>query len=587
MRLLWLLAGAAFLLRFAVASELIRNDPAVAAPKAVTDMKTYLDLADGILRGNFPDTFYYQPFYYTVFLPVCRLFGKVWPLAFAQSLLGAAAVFLAGVSARMIYGRRAGIWTSLLAALAAVPIYFTPYALLEILQSFWIALLFFLTLLLWRRTSGRRLWPAAGAALGCSILTRGSSWCFLPVLLAVALVRRRSWKHFYWSAALLILSMLLVQLPFALYNSVRLGRVSGPSTAGGAVLAIGNNPESAPAGLEIPYPKTYELWLAKENKISVPRRMWEWFKREPGAFVEQQVRKFMLFWDAADYSNNITKANARKSSLLRHLRFLPQGVLLFLGLAGLFSGFYRGFFRRRQRFLLLAWFVALYALSMAAFYILTRFRTPVMPLLAVSGGVYLARLLKCGPFGRTLRLGALGAAALFMVYAFPTLYASGWEPAVAAAVRPHGVRTEFEYSPWPWAGAPGGPYLMVCDHSSILRGGWAAIGNRFQVEKLLSPGVKLRGTRALLAIPAPGGDGGATLTANGERQRVAVSNGWIIAEIPVREEHGTLRLTLELSRPEGGWTGVVDARRDYGRTKMNGKAVPGEFAAFLVVPVEK
>ena len=204
-----LIALAAFLVRFIVSWQLIRNDPAVISPSPITDMKTYLDLADGILRGDFPKNFYYQPFYYAVFLPLCRLFGGVWLLALAQSLLGGISVYLAGLCARFCGGRKAGVIGALLAAGCAVSIYFTPYALLEVLQAFWIVLLMFLCLRLNHKfTMG--LWAAAGLVLGCSILTRGNCWCFLPVLL-YAIFRQTPWKTFLKRAAALLVLVLLPQ----------------------------------------------------------------------------------------------------------------------------------------------------------------------------------------------------------------------------------------------------------------------------------------------------------------------------------------------------------------------------------------
>ena len=59
----------ALLLRLLVCLELA-DAGAVRRPWSGTDMATYRDLAAGILRGEFPDAYYYQPFYYTVFLPL-------------------------------------------------------------------------------------------------------------------------------------------------------------------------------------------------------------------------------------------------------------------------------------------------------------------------------------------------------------------------------------------------------------------------------------------------------------------------------------------------------------------------------------
>jgi len=579
-----LIALGAFVIRFAVSCELIRNDPTVTAPSSITDMKTYLDLADGILRGVFPKNFYYQPFYYAVFLPLCRIFGGVWLLALAQSLLGGVSVWLAGLCAQFCGGKKAGIFAALLAACCAISIYFTPYALLEVLQAFWIVLLMFLALRLNRRFSWG-LWTAAGLVLGCSILTRGNCWCFLPVLL-YAVFRQTPWKTFLKRAAVLLFLVLLPQLPFAAYNTWQNGRVSGPSTAGGAVLAFGNTPEGAPAGLEIPYPKTYELWLSKEKEISIPRRMWEWFKAEPGAFLEQQFEKCMLFWDAVDYPNNITELNAQKSSIMRTVRFLPSAVLLITGLAGLFSWFCRrSRTMRRRPYLLLTAAILLYALSISAFYILARFRVPVMPPLAASGGVFIAGLFRRNPFGIRIRLIGLGALAVFIVCGFMPLYSMVYEPMVISIVRPLGVQTEFETSPYDWPNQPGGPYLLITDHASVLKGGWGGTGNNFTVVKTLVPKRPPRGSRALLVLPVFGPEGSAALTVNGERQIIKIQKNLICAEVPIHYENGKIQLNITLSEAVGEWTCAMDARRDYGRTLFNGKPVSGELVAFLILPV--
>ena len=579
-----LIALAAFGIRFAVSCELIRNDPAVLTPSSITDMKTYLDLADGILKGIFPENFYYQPFYYAVFLPLCRLTGGAWMLALAQSALGGLSVYLCGLCAQMTAGRKAGIWSSLTAALCAISIYFSPYALLEVLQGFWIVLLLYLTLRLRQKFTLSRA-AVSGLVLGCSILTRGSSWCFLPVLFYV-ICRKTGWKHAVARAALLAVFVILPQIPFALYNTVQNGHLSGPSTAGGAVLAFGNTPEGAPAGLEIPYPKTYELWLSREKEISIPRRMWEWFKAEPAAFLEQQFQKCMLFWDAVDYPNNITEMNAQKSAIMRTVHFLPTGILLLLGLAGLVSGFYRGYFLKRKNFLLLGSFIVLYALSISAFYILARFRVPVMPLLAASGGVFLTRLLQRNrPLEGRIRLIGSGALAGFAVYGFMPLYAYAYEPTVMSVVRPYGVQTEFgETSPYDWPHRPDGPCLLIADHSSVLKGGWTGIGNNFCVTKRFCPKKIPRGNRALLVLPVFGDEGSAALTVNGERRHIAIRNRMICTEVPIRTENSQIVLDITLSEAQGDWTCAMDMRRDYGRTVLNGRKVPYELAAFLVLP---
>ena len=371
-----------------------------------------------------------------------------------------------------------------------------------------------------------------------------------------------------------------------IYNTVQNGYLCGPSTAGGAVLAFGNNPEGAPAGLEIPYPKTYELWLDKEKEISVPARMLEWFKAEPGAFLEQQFQKVMLFWDAVDYPNNITEYNARKSVIMRTVRFFPTGMILLLGLSGLFGGFYRRYFLKRKSFLLLGSFIGLYALSISAFYLLARFRVPVLPLLAASGGVFLSRLQRHQGFSHRIRQIGIGALAGFVVYGFMPLYSYVYEPSVAAFVRPGGVQTEFETSPYDWPQRPEGPYLLLADHSPVLKGGWAGIGNSFSAVKTFRPKIPPRGKRALLVLPVIGGEGSVDLTVNGERQRAWLRHHMICAEVPIRRDNGKIVLDLMLSDPSGEWTCAIDSRRDYGRTVQKHRKMPYELVCFLILPVQ-
>ena len=586
-----LIALLAFLIRFAVSYQLAEADPAVTAPPVITDMKTYLDLADQILQGKFPETFYYQPFYYAVFLPLCRFIStSALFLAFLQSLLGAATVYLTGKAARSLAGTTAGLCGAALCCFSLIHIYYTPYALLEILQGFWITLLFYLLLRLRKRSSFLR-WGIWGVILGCSILTRGNTLLFLiPAgMVFFSLRKKLSGKKWSFSLLGLLLGMILLQMPFSIYNSVKTGRICGPSTAGGAVLAFGNNPEGAPAGLELPYPKTYELWLSKEKECSIPQRMFQWFCREPGAFLEQQFQKGMLFWDSMDYPNNITEENARKSSLIRSLRFLPTGILLALALAGIFTSLFRKRYRWNRSIHLWLTFTLLYAMSIALFYILARFRLPATGLLCMGGGIFLGEFFRRHTtFTIRVRLLLLGGIAAFLVYGFNPLYAVAYEPLAARTFRPYGVQTEFDSSPWQWQKAPGHAlkFRMVCDHSSILRGGWTGIGNQFKVRKIFRIPEQIRILdQALLVLPSPGRGGVAVLSVNGVYTAVPVQNGMIKLQIPVRNEGGEICVDMELTEARGDWSCVLDTRRDYGRTRINGEKVPGELAAFLILSI--
>ena len=68
--LLLAIAALGLALRAAVCLQLA-DTPAVAAPGVQTDMATYVRLAHDVQRGQLPDHFDYQPFYYTASSPGC------------------------------------------------------------------------------------------------------------------------------------------------------------------------------------------------------------------------------------------------------------------------------------------------------------------------------------------------------------------------------------------------------------------------------------------------------------------------------------------------------------------------------------
>ncbi len=87
------LALAALFIRLGASSELAAFNNglnSVTVPSPATDMCTYRNLATQIANNNYKGVFYYQPFYYAVFLPVLQIvFGSsIWAVIIAQCLLG-------------------------------------------------------------------------------------------------------------------------------------------------------------------------------------------------------------------------------------------------------------------------------------------------------------------------------------------------------------------------------------------------------------------------------------------------------------------------------------------------------------------
>ena len=442
-RLAWLGAGA-FLLRLAVSVELLLQNGgrnSAIQPAAVTDMATYLKHADEILAGTFQLPFYYQPFYYAVFLPVIRFFScSPYFLAFLQALLGAAACIFAGLTAAHLTGRKAGLWTAGICAVSSPLLLYTPFAMNETLQSFNFALLAYLGVKLMKKDS-RKLALLTGAVWGIATLTRGNALLF-GILLLPLLAYKKAWK-----SALAALAMcFLVQSPFILANSLHLKKFSGPSTAADAVLALGNTPEAPPGGRNpglpagpMEYPETYTDFMARSAERAVPWQMLDFMRREPGAFFELQFRKILLFWTGQEIPNNVSLYGEGENTVLLKLGLPGRSfILLPLVLAGMLV--YLPKFRQK-RWLWLYSLVVIYWGATALFYDLSRFRAPILPAAFVFAGCFADRSIRFYRAKKPLLVSVILPLTLgiFVVNAAYDLYRENLESTIHRFCRPDGI----------------------------------------------------------------------------------------------------------------------------------------------------
>ncbi|MBQ6471893.1 MAG: glycosyltransferase family 39 protein [Victivallales bacterium] len=395
---IWTLLGIvllAFLLRLGVCVELSGIE-AVVKPEYKSDMDNYLRLMRRIWVGDWPDHFEYQPFYYTVFLPLCRCLGgdNPWPIMILQCLLGACTVGLTGLCAAKLFGRVAGLFSALLLALYNIHIFFTPFALYEVLQAFWLILLFWLGLLCLKQNRWWQ-WLLTGLVLSLATLTRGNALLLLPVFLAALVWRNKMhWRTLGLTVAF-ILVFTLPRLPFSIRNYHWAGRWVGPSTAGERVLLIGNSPE-APAG-QLMYPRTYHNWTIdtelrpEQGRVSATGRIFKWALQEPLLFLDLQFRKCLLFWNKIEISHNVALKDEGGTSRILKLPFLlPFAVVVFFALSGLFLE------RRfdKPAHLLLLFFLLACWMGTAMFYILSRFRLVTLPVICIYGGYAIGELLR-------------------------------------------------------------------------------------------------------------------------------------------------------------------------------------------------
>jgi len=543
---------------------------AMLSPSPQTDMATYWQLSGEILSGEFSGEFYYQPFYYAVFLPAIRFFWNS-PLAVAwvQLILGVLTVYFAMRAAKIGWGKGAGYIAGTLTAVCTPLIFYTPFLMIANVQALFVAVIACFGVKLARGGGWRHLLTLA-VALGLAILSRGNALYLLPGVVLL-LFASQKFKRAAAMFAATLATVLALQAYFIVHNTRVRGELTGASTASGQVLALGNTPEAPPGGRDfntlagsMEYPETFHYWMAHAGERSVPARMLDWFAAEPAAFCELQFRKLLLFWDWREIPNNVAISGEGRGAIVANLvaAALP-GVIAALGLAGVLGGLYGGLKRREVAFLWLAYIALGYWAATAAFYILSRFRAPVFPVLAILAAIFAARARvawRSEPRRNFyLRTALPLLAGVFVVFSAYDLYANCCEAAVMRLVRPFGTHS---------AGA-------VFDHGPMSFGDWR--------ELPLKPGMTIKKRFAAapvagkfsLELYSPIRPDAVVLEVNGVRKTVPINlTGTAEFEVPDVSE-----VTVKVISGGRSAAAMADFRRNCGRTLVNGEVIDGELVA--------
>lgn len=588
----WLVFAIALLVRLIVCWQL-SGIHSVVSPSDVTDMETYRRLALEIRQGHWPAVFDYQPFYYTLFLPAAYVFspkGGVWPPMLLQALVGAFTCLLATHTAARLFGRTTGIIAGLLLAVSKFHVFYTPFLLLEVWFAFWTALTLYAAVRLMQKFNWK--WGMLlGAACAGALLTRGNALLWTPGL--AALILWRGWKSRKQMAAVIAaaaVAFIIPIAPYSIHNSFNSNKLCGASVAGGKVLSLGNSPEAPAGGLE--YPRTYYAWAEDEaaGGKTVARHILDWAKSEPLVFLEQKCRALLLFWDATEIPNNVSiDVDGKASPLLRLL--LPWSILGALGLFGLLVC---GWKPRASRLAAL-WLAMAFWGSTSAFYLLARFRVGFLPVLCVfaaAGIVELCRRIVQSkrihtPRARN-RLSVAAFALLFSIYIVDfahDAYCQDLMPRVFRSLRPQGIALDLPWERVVYDHGPlgfGGGVPLELDNGSHTLGKSFCVKDGFLSESPVRQRLLLRvhHSRRQFAPPV------VTLRSNGETLRPRASwhtersAQWLALEFtaPVRRTED-----FEIVLDERGLGVFIDLQRNYGRSTLDGEALPGEWVAELVL----
>jgi 4-amino-4-deoxy-L-arabinose transferase-like glycosyltransferase len=407
---------------------------------------------DLLLRGEGPVPYFVSPLY-AYFLAAT---GVSFPVVrVIQILLGTAAVALVFLTARRLFGERAALPAGVLFALTGVVTFHEVLILQAALDPFLTAL--FLYLLAVGLTSGGvslevnreaagtprgshwRMFVAAGAAGGLLCLNRPNALLCVAALAAALFLftfKENSLRALLLAAAFVAGAAVTIA-PFTLRNLSVSQDFVLISSHGGLNFLVGNGPGANGVYRAIPgitpdiggqardSKKVAEAAEGRElstREISghFAREAFGWIRANPGSAVSLFLRKirFSLSGDEAPLNFSYPWYRDRSSAL----KLLCVGPGLLLPLAG--AGFVLAFIAvaREGRRVLLVWslFVPAYVFAVAAFFVATRYRPPLLVAVAPLAGAAFARLPEAWRAKRGVGVAAGVAGVLAAVSLWPT-----------------------------------------------------------------------------------------------------------------------------------------------------------------------
>jgi tetratricopeptide (TPR) repeat protein len=407
-------------------------------PRGVLDDAVYTELGRRVAAGDLavgPDVYFMPPFYiYFLGLVFAVTDGSIAAARLVQVLLGAISVFLILRTATAWFGRRAGLWAGGLAAATGLFAFNEILILQSSLDPFLTALaLFTLTRAVQASSPGR--FAAAGMSLAALALNRPNA---LPAAAAVALtwVAARRSKAAFQQAIVLMLGWALLVAPVVLRNRAVAGEWALVTSHGGLNFYIGNGDRADGTWKVVPGVRpsiagqTEDVQRvagealgravsASEASSYFYDRAWRWIRFHPGDWARLLLRKLVLTFNATDPALNYSFTYyARDESTLLSLLAIGPWVVVPLGLFGLVAAT-----PREGRVSYVTWlvFLPVYALSLVAFFVSSRYRLPLLvPLLAGAGATvsWLASRVAAREW-RRLAVGVLVLAALFGLANWP------------------------------------------------------------------------------------------------------------------------------------------------------------------------
>jgi 4-amino-4-deoxy-L-arabinose transferase-like glycosyltransferase len=373
----------------------------------ILDEKSYVDwgmrIADGKLLNNKP---FYQEALYPYFLGLCFFLFKKSLLAarFVQVGFWVLTVWFLFLTGRRLFGEKEGLLAASLFSLYGVMYLNVAVLIKSTIVVFTTTV--FLYLLVSSRKEKFLHWLWLGFVIGLLTNLRGNFFLFIPFLFLWARFAERREEQSLLAntlrrSILLAVGIVLALLPTIVHNYIASGEFIATTSQGGANFYIGNH-QFADGTMVMPYfVRAGPLWEADHFAAEAEKRTGHqmspsetsryWFKEgisflinNPAAGAKLMMRKLQFLASDYEIPDNYSFRYMRR--FIMHVLWIPFvsfGLLLGLAIVGMWLAWKENFFSRP-----LVLFAAVYSLSLLMFYVVSRYRVPLVPVVVLFAAFY-------------------------------------------------------------------------------------------------------------------------------------------------------------------------------------------------------
>ncbi len=344
-----------------------------------------IQISKGDILGG-KDIYSQSPLYPYFLALMYSLFGHSSVMArIFQMILGAGICVLLYLTGNRIFNRTVGVISGIICSLYGVLIFYEG-ELLRVTIAVFLTVLLVFSITRLSKSKRAAIWLIPGIVLGLLILCRPNNIILvLFILIWVVYVTLKNKKLLIGRFMCFFFGVLLALTPLFIRNHIVGVNLFSMSSQGVNAFICGHDSRSTGCGFYQIQDDTY----TEKNQIQTCFNILKTASKTPSKWFKQQANKFAAFWNGYEIPNNSNFYLSRKFSGLLSLPLPSFAFIASMGIIGIIVSI-----RNWQRYLLVYLIIIGCFCSVMAFYVLSRFRQPIVPFLILFTGFFIDWLWK-------------------------------------------------------------------------------------------------------------------------------------------------------------------------------------------------